>query len=289
MPLRQAVFAFGIPDLLPLQELTATLQKTSGAQGAEIDTNNETFSFHFLSENGKVEFLVGSPWEILQKPLLQEPSNTDARLDAEALFNKEGLVKISDDEAADFATRLDAVRKATGLVWNQFFLRTFDRAVLSGSIVLHARPHRVSARFKRLPADVWSILQVLDWQNGVAVAPDGTAYWSIYVQPAAVVTKPTDEAPKTRAGIEVTDVETTPASANATLEQAAQPLRKRGRRPSVSPEVVNRMHADLNEGRLTLRELSQLTRKQLAERYSASAKVVWSARDLILGVKSGNK
>ncbi|MFZ1884651.1 MAG: hypothetical protein WAU53_13880, partial [Rhodoplanes sp.] len=95
--------------MLPLQELTATLQKTSGAQGAEIDTNNETFSFHFLSENGKVEFLVGSPWEILQKPLLQEPSNTDARLDAEAVFNKEGLVKISDDEAADFATRLDAV------------------------------------------------------------------------------------------------------------------------------------------------------------------------------------
>lgn len=231
---------------------------------------------------GEAEVLGGPPWAILQEPVLAETRNTDARLDAEALFNKEGLVRISDDEAENLTKRLDAVRKATGLVWNQFFLRTFDRAVLLGSIVLHARPHRVSARFKRLPADVWPILQVSDWQNGVAVAPDGTAYWSIHVQPAAVVIRPTDEAPQTRAGIEATDIETTPASANTTSEKAAQPVRKRGRRRSVSPQVEKKMRADLDEGRLTLPELEQMTRNQLIERYSASGKVVWNARSLVL-------
>ena len=243
VPLRQAVFAFGIPDFPPLQELTATLQKTSGAQRAEIDINEATFSFHFFSEDGKEEFLGGPPWGILQKPPLQEPSNynTDARLDAEALFNKEGLVKISDDdEAKSLTKRLDSVRKATGLVWNQFFLRTFDRAVSSGSIVLHARPHRVSARFKRLPADAWAVLEVSDWQNGVAIAPDGTSYWSIHVQPAAIETRPTDEP----SGMEVTDIQTTPASASTASEQAVQPVRKRGRRPSVSPQVEEKMRAD---------------------------------------------
>jgi hypothetical protein len=287
VPLSHAVFAFG-PDFASLQELTTTLETNSGAQKVEIDRDNAIFSFHFWSENGKAAVLGGPPWAILQEPVLAETSNTDARLDAEALFNKEGLVKISDDEAENLTKRLDAVRKATGLVWNQFILRTFDRAVLSGSIVLHARPHRASARFKRLPADVWPVLQVLDWQNGVAVAPEGTAYWSIHVQPAAIATRLTDETPN-MGDMEVTDIKATPASAGTTSEQAVQPVRKRGRRLSVSPQVEKKMRADLDEGRLTLRELSQLTRKQLAERYSASAKVVWNARDLILGVKSGNK
>jgi hypothetical protein len=143
----------------------------------------------------------------------------------------------------------------------------------------------VSARFKRLPADVWPVLQVLDWQNGVAVAPEGTAYWSIHVQAAAAVIRPTDEAPQTRAGIKAT-----PGSANTTSEEAAQPDRKRGRRPSVSPQVEKKMRADLDEGRLTLRELNQMTREQLKERYSASATVVWSAREIVvLQVKSRNK
>jgi hypothetical protein len=91
------------------------------------------------------------------------------------------------------SNRYRAVREATGLVWRHFMLRAFDRAVSTGAIVLYARRQSVSADFEQLPADVWPLLQVVDWQNGAAVAPDSTTYWSIHVQPSTVGLKSSGE------------------------------------------------------------------------------------------------
>jgi hypothetical protein len=72
-------------------------------------------------------------------------------------------------------------------------LRAFDRAVSTGAVVLYARRQTVSADFEQLPTDVWPLLEVADWQNGAAVAPDGTTYWSIHVQQSTVGVKSSGE------------------------------------------------------------------------------------------------
>ncbi len=71
-----------------------------------------------------------------------------------------------------------------------------------------------------IPADVWALLEIADWQNGVAVAPDGTEYWSIHVQRLAV------EARSTHAL----------ASSNAPASPALR--NKGGRPPAVDWDVV---------------------------------------------------
>jgi hypothetical protein len=208
LPLSHAVFTFGVAkdglsnDLhdkrlhelteaemaenratrFSVRQLTKMLEEETGAQKAEINLNSFTFSFSF-DVGGGASSISGPPWALIEEPR-ETAASFDPRLDAEALFNSEGFVRIDDEEAVRHANQLDAVRKATGLVWRQFMVRGFDRAVSTGAVVLYARIQAVSAPFEQLPADVWLILSVVDWQNGVAVAPDLTAYWSIHVGPA---------------------------------------------------------------------------------------------------------
>jgi hypothetical protein len=54
------------------------------------------------------------PWAIIEEPR-ETAASFDPRLNAEALFNTEGFVRIDDEEAVSHAEQLDAVRKATGL------------------------------------------------------------------------------------------------------------------------------------------------------------------------------
>ena len=208
LPLRKAVFTFGAPEdsiandlhdkalnkltepemvesgVAPfsIRQLTKMLEEESGAKKVEINPTSSSFSFSFEFDGG-ASSMGGSPWAIIEEPP-ETAGNFDPRLNAEALFNTEGLVRIGDEEAARYAKQFDAVRKATGLVWRQFMLRAFDHAVSTGAAVLYARIQDVSAPFERLPIDVWPILNVVDWQNGVAVAPALTAYWSIHVRPS---------------------------------------------------------------------------------------------------------
>jgi hypothetical protein len=177
LPIRQAVFIFGVAEgrtdadfydkpfdkltqaeivessISPfsLRQLTTILEQKSGAHKAEINPTTGTFSFEFADK--RVE--GGPPWAILERP--EKTSG-----------------------------KLDAVRNATGLVWRQIMLRAFDRAVSAEAVMLYARMQAASAPFERLPADVWPVLNVADWQNGVAIAPDRTAYWSIHVAPSVV-------------------------------------------------------------------------------------------------------
>jgi hypothetical protein len=213
LPLSQAVFKFGVAedgianDLIekPLHELaqaekaedgttpfsvgqlTEILERKSGARAAEINLTSSTFSFSF-DFHGGASSMGGPPWAIIEVPK-KTAAGFDPRIDAEALFNTEGFVRIDDEEAVEHAKQLDDVRKATSLVWHQYMLRAFDRAVSAGAIVLFARKHAVSAHFERLPKDVWPLLEIVDWQNGVAVAPERTVYWSIHVQRSTVGVK----------------------------------------------------------------------------------------------------
>jgi hypothetical protein len=67
--------------------------------------------------------------------------------------------------------------------------RRFDRAVIAGTVILYARPEKITAGFVQIPGDVWSLLKVTDWKNAVAVAPDGTRYWSLHAVAASAVSE----------------------------------------------------------------------------------------------------
>jgi hypothetical protein len=167
---------------LSKEQLAKILQKESGAHKTEIDRDSGTFSFSFF-HNG---VFGGRPWAILR--VAAREVDIDPKIVAEALFNKEGIVRTSDEHAERNAKQDAAVRRATGLVWRQHMLVAFDRAVFDRTVLLFARPQNISANFNRLPADTWPLLKVVDWENGIAIAPDGTAYWSLHVGPARTQT-----------------------------------------------------------------------------------------------------
>ena len=138
-----AVFRFGVADeadaiannssnnkvmeatVMSLPQLHAILKEASGATRVEIDPAQCTFVFQF-SHRGST--WGGPPWGLLENIDQARPSS-DPRADAEALFNKVGLVRVGDEEAAIGLREHGAVRRATGLVWRHYMLREFDRAL----------------------------------------------------------------------------------------------------------------------------------------------------------------
>lgn len=164
---------------LDLADFTEQLEKLSGAKEAKIDPDNASFTFFFHTPGSGVSFMTIPPWESTEPSENLSPS--DPRLDAEALFNKEGIVRISEEDAARYAAQEKAAQRATSIVWQQI-QTCFDRAISSGRILLHARIGTVTADFAGLPRDIWAIVRVVDWDDGIAVAPDGTQYWSIHVE-----------------------------------------------------------------------------------------------------------
>jgi hypothetical protein len=162
-------------------QLTELLKEQSGARSTEIDQGTASFTFNFIHVGGGASVIGGTPWAILREA---RAVKIDPKIEAEALFAREGIVRIRDEDAEKYAKQYAAVRRATGLAWRQFMLSAFDRAVWNRSIVLYARSTSVSANFQRIPADAWPLLKVIDWQNGVAVAPDRTIYSAIHVGPS---------------------------------------------------------------------------------------------------------
>jgi hypothetical protein len=174
--LKDAELAEVTTGALSKKQLARILQEESGAHKTEIDRDSGTFSFSFF-HNG---VFGGRPWAILR---VATEVKIDPQIEAEALFNKAGIVRIRDEDAETNAKLWAAVRRATGLVWRQYMLTAFDRAVSNRMVLLYGRPQNILANFKRLPADAWPLLDVKNWETGVAVAPDGTAYWSIHAAP----------------------------------------------------------------------------------------------------------
>lgn len=245
LPIRLAVFKFGIaeddqvsglqettldelsdseiknlgPMLYSRSQLTRLLEAKSGANTVTIDTTFGKFSFQ-LADGSTI---AGTPWAILPESQKTD-TDIDPRIYAESLFNREGLVRVNDEEAVKNTKQFDAVRRATGLVWRQSMLGMFDRSVSIGSLVLYARPDSITADFERLPADTWPLLDVIDWQNGVAVAPDRTVYWSIHVGPSnsdgAATSKPARSAQPVRDRVKIAIKELYP---NGVPKQAIEP------------------------------------------------------------------
>jgi hypothetical protein len=257
------------------RQLTRMLKDRSGAQSAEIDPNTSSFLFHFRSFSGSGASLLGvSPWELERKKMDHCP---EPQLDAEALFNKEGLVRIPHEEAAFHEKQNQSARKAGGLVFRQFMVRSFDRAISTKSVVLYAQVGDLSARFKRLPAHVWPLLEVADWANGVAVAPDRTAYWSIHVQSSSAETPPA-EAADTRSSL----APPTPARS-----VASPPARNRGGRPKKQQQALSAMRTDIQTGKLTVETLCEMLQKELLSEYGTpfgikSRETVTRARDAVV-------
>jgi hypothetical protein len=144
-------------------KLTEMLKEKSGAIDAEIDPAAATFSFR--AADGTL--FGGSPWRLLE----EEAQEASPRL------------IISDTEEVRRQKQFFGnIRAAAGLVWRQFMVREFNRVVSAGGVTLFGRLNAVSAPFERLSGDIWPLLEVADWTNGIAVgpAPDTTVFWSIH-------------------------------------------------------------------------------------------------------------
>jgi hypothetical protein len=183
VPLKQAVFRYAIADpadsdlsdeqvidlteakivtlnpmFLSLAQLTKMLKDKSGAIHAEIDRSTSTFSFLFPEDRRPLPKgrrpRIGTPWELL----------------------KRNAITVADSEQQDM------VHKALDFVWCKLMLPAFNSAISRGAVALYARPHITSEHFQRLPAHVWPLLNVVDWDNGIAMAVDHTVFWSICAQ-----------------------------------------------------------------------------------------------------------
>jgi len=161
------------PDERYIDSLKSSLLETSGASNVDIDPENCHFSFTF-QRGGTTG---GRPWVILRPQ--PNPPEIDEKSLAEALFNKEGIVLATDEQKALWARQDDAIRLATGIVW-RLMLRQFELAVSMGKLRLHARVGGLSTSFQPLPDDAWPVLEVIDWQNGIAQDPEGNMYYSMH-------------------------------------------------------------------------------------------------------------
>ncbi|KWV45893.1 hypothetical protein AS156_23050 [Bradyrhizobium macuxiense] len=190
---REGVSRIGYEPKPPtLEDLAEHLRKHTGAYRAEIDRRDGSFLFSFPVPGGGEVSRGGAPWAILREP--DEPPELNPRIaallsssglasDQEAPY--EGFAKIGAIEAAEGARQSEAVRFATGLVWRRFMLPAFDRAVDAGRVTLYARVPSPRDDFQRLPTDIWSQLEIVDWELGVARDIQGTLYSSIHVADAA--------------------------------------------------------------------------------------------------------
>jgi hypothetical protein len=161
-----------------LGDLAQLLQEKTHAREVEIDQEDGRFIFGFDLPGGGASVYGVTPWVLLAMP--EAPLAIDPRVEAEALFNKEGLVRISDEDAEYAAQQNRAVRDATSLVWRQYMLRAFDRSVAEGRVKLYARVQSPLAPFLQLPKDLWARLDVVEWQHGVARDSEGTVYYSLH-------------------------------------------------------------------------------------------------------------
>jgi hypothetical protein len=178
-----------------LDELTELLKEQTGAYEALID--RETGCFRFSFPDGTTG--GGSPPAILQS-YEDGPKEMAPELEAELLSNTEGFVRIGEEEAAQKNKRWQLIYRATGLVWRQYMVRAFCRAVEAREAIPYARVQSLTAPFEPLPSDVWPALNVLDWQIGTAVDDAGTFYWSIHVAPHSVSSAYASSQPKKRPG-----------------------------------------------------------------------------------------
>ena len=168
-----------------LTSLERILREESGAKKAEIEVESCTFRFYFTPKEGVEEAYGGPPWAIVAPS--QPQSEPNLREKAEGLFRREGFVRLSDEEAPEAEAQFKRVQHATGLVWNQYICRALDRAVSNNKVKLFARVQKPTADLQPVPKDLWPILTVIDWENGIGVDPEGICYYAIHFASSAPV------------------------------------------------------------------------------------------------------
>jgi hypothetical protein len=271
VPLRRAVFTVHIRegdncarvDGASLREWNEILASKSGAQRTEINPNDWSFSFQYVHEE---ECLIKwPPWEILGETPVASRSWSGFTVDATFTGSSP---TVDDETSARLARRREAVHEATAFVWHQLMLPAFNCAVSIGAAVLYARPETKEAPFQRLRAGVWPLLKVVDWQNGMAVAPDGSMYRSIHVHRSAT------------ASLHV------PATSKAPA--VSVPRGVRGRKPRKREMIEQAMKRDILEGRTSLATLQEMLEKNLVEFYDASRDTVRKARNAVVSELVGN-
>jgi hypothetical protein len=256
VPLSRAVFhvwkdgKWALVGGVLLREWTEILSTKSGAQETEIDPTALSFSFRYHHDGA--EWFVVAPWQFLGENGVS-PTVSTLGLDIESSLR--------------WAGRRRAVSEATNWMWRRLMFPSFDGAVSIGAAVLYGRPTTLTADFEDLPADVWPLLKVVDWQNGVAVAPDGSTYWSIHVHLST-------------AAIAITGAPPAPAELVLT--------RTHGPKPQKRKMVEEAMSRDILAKTLTLTELQQMLEKNLAERYGASRYTVRKARNAVVSKLSAD-
>jgi hypothetical protein len=161
-----------------LEELAVLLKEKTCAADATIDTDTGHFQFVFHEPGGGVDAHGGPPWAFLEDV---RSNPVDPRQQAEAVFAKEGFVKFGDEEETERKFR--SIREAVGLVWRQYLLRDFDRAVAAGYAALVARVGSVRSGYELLAPEIWRLLTVVNWQHGIARDPDGVLYYSLQAYP----------------------------------------------------------------------------------------------------------
>lgn len=221
------------PQTPPLEWLSNLLQEKTHALQVEIEDDGR-FKFVFALPGGGISVVSGTPWGILAVP--DEPLEAPAKIKAEALFNKEGLVRVSEEEAKYSTQPNKAVREATGLVWRRFILPAFDRLVATGRVEIFGRAGSALTPFQQLPRDLWTILDVLDWQHGIARDPENVVYYSIHAVAGAAPQLPkqdsilADEKSATKALAQELKIKPTMRKAEALSWCRSQELRVSERR-----------------------------------------------------------
>jgi hypothetical protein len=111
-------------------------------------------------KNGELNRISGLPQRLMQM-----------------IFEPEFFESLPEEEKQSYAQSLEYRRNE----WHKHYLPAFNHAVATRKVALYAQS-AVSAPFERLPAELWPLLNVVDWIHGVARAADGTEFLSIHVE-----------------------------------------------------------------------------------------------------------
>jgi hypothetical protein len=163
-----------------LRQLSKILEDKSGANSAQIDPSSTTFCILF--SEGTTRRFQGTPWELLTKlPKRAVPDEMTFMPQLPPAHS----VSYVDPAYRDDVDRKDRVRGAIEFVWCRLMLAAFSEAISREEVELYSRRHISSLHYERLPAHVWPLLERINWDENVAVAVDGSAFWSIYAERSA--------------------------------------------------------------------------------------------------------
>jgi hypothetical protein len=115
-------------------------------------------------------------WRPLRQLLDLRRPRRDPEREADRLIAAGGLGHDRRENLVRFVANREQRRPPIGPDQARKFL---DWGIPTGKIVVFARCP-ITASFRQLQPDVWAALKVTNWEEGVAVAPDGTVYSSIH-------------------------------------------------------------------------------------------------------------